>query len=226
MTRAELLARWRKLAERIDALGLRERALIFVAVLAVLYAIAANLVFAPFGADKNRLERQLRAKHDEIQAIEAQTQALVSGGGAGGTPEKRERLATLETRLRVLDETLGKVTGGLVAPKEMARLVEQVLARSKRLEIVKLESLPPTPVAAAAPAAGAAPVAAGAVYKHGMRVELRGGYMDILAYLRELEGLPWKVFWGQATLESEKYPVSHLTLVIYTLSTREGWIGI
>ena len=64
------------------------------------------------------------------------------------------------------------------------------------------------------------------VYKHGMRVELRGGYMDILRYLKSLEALPWKVFWGQAVLKTEKYPDSRLDLLIYTLSTHEGWIGL
>jgi MSHA biogenesis protein MshJ len=59
-----------------------------------------------------------------------------------------------------------------------------------------------------------------------MRIELKGSYLDILGYLHALEALPWKVFWGQATLQTEKYPVSHITLLIYTLSTREGWIAL
>ncbi|OGI42866.1 MAG: hypothetical protein A2150_02140 [Candidatus Muproteobacteria bacterium RBG_16_64_11] len=63
-------------------------------------------------------------------------------------------------------------------------------------------------------------------YRHGMRIELKGGYLDMLAYLREVENLPWKMFWGQVTLQVEQYPVSRLVLHVYTLSTQESWIGI
>jgi MSHA biogenesis protein MshJ len=59
-----------------------------------------------------------------------------------------------------------------------------------------------------------------------MRVELKGRYFDIVEYLKALEGLPWKVFWGEVSLESDKYPISKVSLVIYTLSRYPGWIGV
>jgi MSHA biogenesis protein MshJ len=229
----QIKQRLKPLLDRIDALALRERGLLFVGVLAILYFVAANLVFVPMNAEKTRLETQLKSKHNEIQALEAQITALATGDTQGAGSGKKEKLTALQERLRVLDETLGKVTSGLVSPKEMTRLVEQVLLKSKRLEIVKLESLPPAPLVGDGggkggnpPAASEPAAAAGMVYKHGMRIELKGSYLDILSYLRALEGLPWKVFWGQATLQTEKYPVSHITLLIYTLSTREGWIAL
>jgi MSHA biogenesis protein MshJ len=228
----QLKQQFKQLMDRIDALALRERGLLFVGLLAILYVVAANLIFVPMNAEKIRLETQLKGKHNEIQALEAQITAMATGNAQGAGSEKKEKLTALQERLRVLDETLGKVTSGLVSPKEMTRLVEQVLLKSKRLEIVKLESLPPAPLVGegggqtgTSPAGGPAP-AAGMVYKHGMRIELKGSYLDILSYLRALEGLPWKVFWGQASLKTEKYPVSHITLLIYTLSTREGWIAL
>lgn len=221
----QLKQQFKQLMDRIDALALRERGLLFVGLLAILYFVAANLVFVPMNAEKTRLETQLKSKHNEIQALEAQITALATGDTPGAGSGKKEKLTALQERLRVLDETLGKVTSGLVSPKEMTRLVEQVLLKSKRLEIVKLESLPPAPLVGEGGGQVGTPPA-GMVYKHGMRIELKGSYLDILNYLRALEGLPWKVFWGQATLQTEKYPVSHITLLIYTLSTREGWIAL
>jgi MSHA biogenesis protein MshJ len=227
----QIKQRLKPLLDRIDALALRERGLLFVGLLAILYVVAANLVFVPMNVEKTRLEAQLKGKHNEIQALESQITALATGDTPGAGSEKKDKLTALQERLRVLDETLGKVTSGLVSPKEMTRLVEQVLLKSKRLEIVKLESLPPAPLVGDGkggnpPAASEPAAAAGMVYKHGMRIELKGSYLDILGYLHALEALPWKVFWGQATLQTEKYPVSHITLLIYTLSTREGWIAL
>jgi MSHA biogenesis protein MshJ len=59
-----------------------------------------------------------------------------------------------------------------------------------------------------------------------MNIEIKGGYLDILRYLKSLEALPWKVFWGKVTLKTEKYPDSRASVLIYTLSTREAWIGL
>jgi MSHA biogenesis protein MshJ len=98
-----------------------------------------------------------------------------------------------------------------------------VLTRNRALQVVKVEGLAPVPVEGEA-AAQAVP--ASGVYKHGMRIEVRGRYTDLVSYLRALEDLPWRVFWGQATLASEDYPMSRLTLTIYTLSLRQSWIGI
>ena len=59
-----------------------------------------------------------------------------------------------------------------------------------------------------------------------MNIEVKGGYLDVMRYLKSLEGLPWKVFWGKVTLKAEKYPDSRVNLLIYTLSTHEAWIGL
>jgi MSHA biogenesis protein MshJ len=146
---------------------------------------------------------------------------------AGGAPDASSpagsRLVMLRQQLKGLDDTLAQTTTGLVSPKEMARLVEQVLSRNRRLTVVKVESLPATPLVDVA--AGATAGQAG-VYKHGMRIELRGNYLDILAYLKALESLSWRVFWGQASLQSDGQSASRFTLQIYTLSTHESWIGI
>jgi MSHA biogenesis protein MshJ len=223
----------KKLMDRVDEFSLRERGLIFVGILVVLYLLATNLVFAPLRAEQVRLEGQFKNKRDQVLSLEKQIQVILTGGVADSDPEKRARLASLKEQTIALDTTLAKTTSGLVTPKEMARLVEQILAKNRQLRVIKVESLPAAPLLddGGKPGAGAAASPGAAtpdalIYKHGMQIELTGGYLDILNYLKALEGLPWKVFWGQVTLQTEKHPVSRLTLVIYTLSTHQGWIAI
>lgn len=226
-------SQFKQFADRVDARNLRERGIIFVTILVALYMLAVNLLFKPLQIEKDRQQQQLQVKRDQIQAIEAQLQSILSGGAHDPDAAKRERFAVLQQNLKTTDTVLAQVTTGLVPPKEMARLVEQMLLKSRGIEVIKVESLPAAPLIAEP--AGAKPVertssqavASGAmVYKHGMRLELKGNYLDILNYLRALEGLPWKVFWGQATLQTEKYPISSVSLLIYTLSTHEGWIAL
>jgi MSHA biogenesis protein MshJ len=223
MTATELRKAVRQLAERIDAFSLRERGLIFVTVLVLLYFAASGLLFGPLRSQQQQLEGELRMKREQAATINAQVQKIVHEATRDPDKENAERLKVLRERLAQLDPRLARVTQSLVSPRDMARFVEQVLTRNRALQVVKVEGLAPVPVEGEA-AAQAVP--ASGVYKHGMRIEVRGRYTDLVSYLRALEDLPWRVFWGQATLASEDYPMSRLTLTIYTLSLRQSWIGI
>lgn len=223
-----LKARLSVLADRIDAMSVRERGLIFFAVMVVLYLISFNVIFGPLRADQHRLEQELDSKRKQVQAADQQVSVLFSADGKGPQSESRAKIAALTQQIKDLDAQMDQVTAGVVSPKEMAKLVEQMLSRNKNLELVKLEALPATALDPETQAPASAPVTANGVmvYRHGMRVELKGRYFDIVEYLKTLEGLPWKVFWGAVSLESDKYPVSHVTLVIYTLSRNPAWIGV
>lgn len=222
----QFLALFKKYADRINGLALRERGVIFVAVLVVLYGAAANLLFPPLNTEQTRLKKQLADKHAQIQTFDAQIQAALAKSAVDPDAPNRAKRAQLEAQLRALEESLATVTARLVSPKEMAGMVEQILLKNRRLEVVRIGSLTPEPLQQLAGAAAGGGGADLTAYRHGMHIELRGNYLDILAYLRELEALPWKVFWGQLNLKVEQYPTSHVTLRIYTLSTQAGWIAI
>jgi MSHA biogenesis protein MshJ len=217
-----------QLAERIDALSLRERGIIFITLLVLLYFAASSLVFGPLRTRQQQLESELKTRLEQVAAINAQVQKSARDATRDPDKENAERLKVLRERIAQVDPQLAGVTQGLVSPRDMARLVEQVLTRNRNLQVIKVESLAPAPLdGQPAGKEAAAPAAADrGVYKHGMRIEVRGRYTDLVRYLRALEALPWKVFWGRATLELEEQPTSRLTLVIYTLSLHQGWIGI
>lgn len=210
--------------ERIDELSLRERALSFLVVIGVLYAFAAVALFAPLRAEQTRLERALTANQNQIQAFDRQTQALVGASTRGGDVEQRRKLAALQEQLRALDGSLNGATEGLVSPREMGRLVDQVLRRSSALQVVRVENLPPVPLFSGKD--GAPVPGQQAIYKHGLRMELRGRYRDIVSYLRTLEGLPWKVLWGGISLRTDATPYSTVTLTLYTLSLQADWMRL
>lgn len=218
MATDDLKKQFQGFANRIDAMSLRERALIFVTLLVALYFLAVNALFGPLNIERDRLQQQLNQMRQETQALELQVQSLAA---TGEDPEavKRNKLEALRENLKVMDAELGRVTTGLVSPREMARLMEQMLLKNRGLQVIRVESVPAAPLQEGA---GGSTL----VYKHGMHVEVKGGYLDVLRYLKSLEALPWKVFWGKVSLKTEKYPDSRVSLVIYTLSTNEAWIGL
>ena len=219
----DLKTRLQGLTDRIDAMSLRERALVFITALVAVYFIAVNLLFGPVNVEKDQLQKKLDQVREETRMMDAQIQNMLGNGANDPGAAKRQKITALQEDLRQMDVSLTRVTAGLVPPKEMTRLVEQMLLKNRGLQVVKVESLPATPLLEGS---GETNATGTMVYKHGLRIEVKGGYLDILRYLQSLEAMPWKVFWGQVTLKTDKYPDSSLDLLIYTLSTQEGWIGL
>jgi MSHA biogenesis protein MshJ len=115
----------------------------------------------------------------------------------------------------------------------MAGLLDQLLRRNKRLELVSLRSLPPELLvkeeqAGKKEGAGKEPSQpqAGMLYRQGMELTLGGSYLDMLDYVVQLEQLPWKMYWERLELKVEEYPRAILRLQVYTLSMDKAWLSI
>lgn len=221
-----LQQRFSKLAERIDARTPRERGLIFFSTLAALFFLANSLVLAPIHKNNLQLEQALRARLGQVKTLEEQTQIALNADKIDVNAEQSLRLKSLREQLAQHDPARPGVGSSLVQPTEMVALVEQILSRNHALQVIHIENLPPElldkpTTGTAAPAS----TSASGVFRHGMQIELRGRYIDIVNYLHELETLPWKIYWGRFALNAEEYPNSRMTLVIYTLSLRPGWMG-
>lgn len=219
-------ARFKVLADRIDAMSVRERGLVFFAVIVVLYLFAQNVVFGPLRAEQGRFENDIKTKREQVRNVDNQLSALVAGVPLDADARNRSKLAALTQQLQELDARVDRMTVGMVSPQEMAKLIEQMLSRNKKLALVKLEALAAKPIDQEPAGAAAAKPPEATMYRHGMRVVLRGRYFDIVEYLKTLERLPWKVSWGEVSLETDKYPISKVSFVVYTLSRNPGWIGV
>ena len=221
-----LRLRLTKIAERIDVMTLRERALIFFSAMAALFFVANSLVLTPLFKHNQQQEQALRVRLGQVTQLEEQMQVALNADKNDVDAEQRLKLKSLRDQLAQHDPAQAGANGNLVPPTEMVELVEQILSRNRALQVIHVENLPPELLDA--PPTGSNPAArtqASGIFRHGMQIELRGRYIDIVNYLRELEALPWKMYWGRFTLTAEDYPNSRMTLVIYTLSLRPGWMG-
>jgi MSHA biogenesis protein MshJ len=53
-----------------------------------------------------------------------------------------------------------------------------------------------------------------------------GDFGSIVAYLRVLEGLPWKIHWQELELTAQDYPSNRVRIVIGSLSLSSDWIAV
>jgi len=235
-----LKARWQSLAERVDAMSLRERALIFLAVAMVLIVLVNTLLIDPLLTRHKKLQQQIAQTQEKTSAMQRQIQSLVNSWNVDPDVALRARLAQLREQSERTGKTLEDIQSGLVPPQRIPVLLEDILKHNRSLRLVALKTLPVTVLgepdtAAAGKTPGEADKPAQAqkpaspeslVYKHGVEITLEGSYLDLLRYLTEMESLPWHMFWGKADLDVEKYPNVTLTLRLYTLSLDKAWLAI
>ncbi len=133
----------------------------------------------------------------------------------------------MEEEVDRLDERLASLTGELISPQQMVAVLEEMLKRRRQLSLTRLENLPSEPLLDPPTVdSQAEKVQHRNLYRHPLRIELTGSYLEALAYLQSLEQLPRKVYWQDLALSVEEYPQAKITVTVYTLSLKEGWIGV
>ena len=234
-----------QLGARIDALTVRERALLFAAAVAVIAFAGHQFLLAPaYQAQAKLLERILQQRNDAMR-IDAEVIAKVHAYQVDPDASTRERLAAVRQETVQLGESLMAMQHGLVAPERMAPLLEAILRANGRLQLVSMRTLPVEPLTggeagsagtgaatpgqapgAPVPAPADAARPAGLLYRHGVEVTVRGNYLDMVDYMSALEAMPTRLFWGRAQLDVEQHPASRLTLTLYTLSLDRNWMKL
>jgi MSHA biogenesis protein MshJ len=220
---------WRNLAARFDALQVRERILVLVGVVVGTALIYDTLALQPLDARKKRVERQIAEARHNIKLAEAILSAQEPVADADAV--KRAYRDALRKQLAEIDQGIQGVQRGLVPPERMGKLLEEMLSRSRGLQLVTLRTLPVRRVDASAVApAGKPAVKPGVkesertVFQHGFELTLQGSYADVHGYLAQLEKLPWRMFWGRITVNADQHPRLRVTLIVLTLSLNKAWL--
>ncbi|MHB1333357.1 MAG: type II secretion system protein GspM [Sulfuriferula sp.] len=234
-----LKAQWSRLADRVDAMSLRERTLIFLAAAVVLVVLVNAVLIDPLLARHKKLQQQITLTQEKSNAMQTQIQELVKTWNADPDVALRARLTQLQAQSEQTGKTLEDIQSGLVPPQRMPVLLQDILRHNRSLHLVSLKTLPVTSLGepetkSAGKVAGEAEkppqVKPGSVenlvYKHGVEITVEGSYLDLLRYLSEIEALPWHMFWGKADLDVDQYPKETLTLRLYTLSMDKAWLAL
>ena len=219
------------LTKKFDAMSLRERGLIVVAVLGLAIAGWDSLLMEPLRQSRLVLESELSnagASGDFAQSIDLNDPRQVN----------LQRAGQLQTQLQELDARIADTASGFVSSQRMIEVLNDVLDRQGRLELVSIRNLPVeslikpeavdpnTPDAQPAVEAEADAGPGLPPYVHPIELVIDGQYSDILDYLQSLEALPWKFRWGSLDLNTRGYPRNRVRIVLATLSLDATWLGV
>lgn len=227
---------WNRLSGRVDKLNLRERVMILVAALLLVYAAMDTLLIAPVQARRKAAMDAYAQRQNEINSVTATLQTLARARSEG-PDTAAARLKESRSKLAALEADARELSARLMSPERMRDVLQQILARRVGLELMQMKTLPQSAVGlpadaqkSAAPAASAEPRGEGefpsSVYKHGIQLTVRGTYLDLLAYLKEIESLPVRIYWDKLDLSVVEYPVATLRVTLYTVSLDRTWMQV
>jgi MSHA biogenesis protein MshJ len=224
---------WEKVVTKVDGMSLRERVMIFAATAFMLVAVINSFFLEPLLDKQKKLSIQVIQQQEKMKEIQAQMEALMQAKKDDASSPVRERIKQVKQQISDGETYLKSRRDKLVPPEKMGELLEQVLSKNARLQLVGLETLAVTPLLEAAAVKAEVGAVGGKViaqdrqvYKHGVKITVRGSYMDLLQYLSELERMQTQMFWGSIKLNVVQHPSSELTIVLYTLSLDTTWLQV
>jgi MSHA biogenesis protein MshJ len=229
------------IAEKIDNLSLRERAIVFIGVIVVIFTLWDSLLMTPLELEQKKTIADLNKKNAERMVLITQVQNFMKQDQVDPDAENVAKLKALRSKLIIVQADLESSTKKLVSPKDMPKILETVLHKTGGLTLNNLRSLGATPLITKEetelteksknensdrndPKLTADNV--DNAYRHGLRIEFTGEYLTTLDYLRSLEKLDWGFFWDNFELNVNEYPEAKASVEIFTLSLKEEWIGV
>lgn len=229
---------WELARTKVDEMSLRERFMIFAAVAVVFISLINNLLLDPLLAKQKTLSQQVVQQQAKMRDQQATIQMLVNAKRADKNSPLRVRVEQLKLQLEEQETYLKSRSDRLVQPEKIASLLEQVLNKQGKLQLIKLETLPlapliekpTTPTGNAVIASSVAMAEASShgqqIFKHGVKITVRGSYLDLLHYLTSLENLPTQMFWGEIDFKVDTYPNAEVSLTLFTLSLDKIWLTV
>lgn len=231
-------AQWQAWSAKFAALQKREKQIVAAAIGVGIVMLGHTFWVEPATLGAAKLRKQIAKDKLDAQVLQAQIiglQAQLKDPDAAN----KKALAEVKQHIAAAEQELHGYDHALVPPGRMPQLLQSLFARHRGLELVSLQTQPPTPLLAPsaakaeakpggkAPDAKAPPAPPGGnIHKHGIEIKMLGNYLDLLAYVADLEQLPQKLLWGSMALEVKGYPKSELTLTVYTLSLDSIWLVV
>ncbi|MDD2913867.1 MAG: agglutinin biogenesis protein [Gallionella sp.] len=208
---------------KVESLLLRERVIVFSFAASALIYLAYTMSLNPILVKQKELFAQVAQQQEKMKSLQTQIEIAIQAKKDDDKSPLRERLKELQQQLKALDEHLQSGSSRMVEPNEISKMLGQVLGKNGKLQLIALETMPSIPVVAQSKKTKTGQKQ---VFKHGVKITLRGSYLDLLQYLSAVEKAPVHLYWGELNFNVDRHPDAVLVLTLYTLSLDKEWLKV
>lgn len=219
------LQRWQGMAPREQWLAYG----VGLALLGMLYLLLAG---DPLSAAVARTESSIRLAEGRSAEAAVGLEELKARLAADPNIPYRSALlaasADREALLRQIDEG----TAALITPEKMKAVLQSLLQAQQGLSLTGMQSFSEpvrlAEVSAATSTSATRTELPTVLYRHGLVLQLEGGYFDLLQYLQAVHASGWKLNWDSLDYRvGEAGPGrAKISLKLFTLSRKAGWVGV
>lgn len=136
-----MIKRLRALGARIDALSMRERMLVFVALAAVIVFAAWIGGLGPLLNRQAELRAKISQQQNNLAGMDTEIAQKIKEYQNDPDAAVRDRLKAVNAESAQLSENLRAMQKGLVAPERMGPLIDKILRANGRLKLVSMRTL-------------------------------------------------------------------------------------
>lgn len=210
---------WSKLAARIDALSLRERAFMFLSALAIFLALADVMWLSPAQMAHKQLTQRFQKQSSELQRV--RDELKLAGLPANGVKSLSLEIATVKSSLITVNQKIAMVLPTASDSTPLTQALVHLLRRHEGLTLLRTATVAPdVGLAKTAQTAGTAGSALPAgMTRQGVELTVSGPYSELMRYVQALETAMPHIRWGVMKLKSEKLP-PELTLQLFLIGVQ------
>ena len=218
------------LSNYLIALSLRERLLVLVVAIAVIYAVWDSVLLSKQQQHHQYLLKQqevlLKQQQESAVAIAQTTARLVASQRT--TEQKKQAIIQAKKMLQETEDQLDSVLNKLVPPTKITELLRNLLSQTHGLKLLALnnEAVESISIGDEDPKDQAKNKYKTSLYKHSTTLKLAGNYQQLYQYLSALENSEWGLYWEQLHYQVTGYPQAEITIRVHTISTNDYWIGL
>lgn len=210
-----------ELRDKVDALSPRERVIIAVTTVAIIFGIYNHFSLDPFLEKRKFLQQKIADITPEIEVMQGSIDSLIKRQASDPNIPLRKSIEYKNEKLKELDETIKNETKRLIDPQKMPKILGYLLSRQSALQINSVKSSSGEPIYL-----DAEKKKPSGLFKHDLTMSLEGTYHQVQNYLENVEEMAEQVYWDDMTFEAKQYPVGVLVLNVHTLSTSKELIGV
>lgn len=214
------MERLQGLAERINALSLRERGLLGLAVLAVVFLLWDLFFMSGLRARHERIQSQIEQVQGQVRALTESIQQTAVAGSDDPQAALEQQRSELAAEISRLESRLSDALGEVSTPAETRSMLAELLEEHPGLELITLENLPVDRLSTT----DGEPIAG--VFIHRVSVVIEGRHGTVRDYLDRVSELPGGVFLETLDLSVEQWPSNRVELVFYSLTLDDRWLGV
>lgn len=147
-----LLEQWTRLSDKLDAMTLRERAMVFAAMVAAILFVMYTLSVEPLLAKQRLLQLQIKLQNNQIAGIDAEISAKAAAFTVDPDAPVRAQLKAVQQDIDRTSAGLMAVQKGLVPQEKIVSLLDHILRGNGKLKLISMRTLPTTGLSDTKPA--------------------------------------------------------------------------